>query len=151
VLQFSVDYITIDKLEFSKGIHMRYSFITITMLMLLAGCDQPTVVEKDKVGKDKNTAHVVKQTYLPPPPKKKIKLKEVEDTNFNATYMYPDDTQKKENVETPTQTPGASTDTMDKQECIAMISQEKFDKYTTMFGSEAASIKRCKMLKATSE
>jgi len=38
---------------------------------------------------------------------------------------------------------------MDKEECIAMITQEKFDKYTAMFGSEAASIKRCKMLKAT--
>ena len=63
--------------------------------------------------------------------------------------MYPDDTQKKENVEIPIQTPIASTDIMDKQECIAMISQEKFDKYSTMFGSEAASIKRCKMLKAT--
>lgn len=125
---------------------MRYSVITIIMLMILAGCDQPTVVVKEK---EKNTVHLVKQTYLPPPPKKKIKLKEIEDTNFNADYMYPEDTQKKENIETPTQTPMSSTDTMDKQECIAMISQEKFDKYTTMFGSEAASIKRCKMLKAT--
>lgn len=123
---------------------MRYSVITITMLIALAGCNQPTVVEKNK-----NTVHIVEQTYLPPPPKKKIKLKEVEDTNFNAAYMYPDDTQKKENTETPTQTPVVATDTMDKQECIAMISQEKFDKYTKMFGSEAASIKRCKMLKAT--
>lgn len=123
---------------------MRYSVITITMLMALAGCNQPTVVEKNK-----NTVHIVEQTYLPPPPKKKIKLKEVEDTNFNAAYMYPDDTQKKENAETPTQTPVVTTDAMDKQECIAMISQEKFDKYTKMFGSEAASIKRCKMLKAT--
>ena len=70
MLQFLVDYITIDKLEFSKVIHMRYSIITITMLILLAGCDQPTVVEKDK-----NIVHVVKQTYLPPPPRKKIKLK----------------------------------------------------------------------------
>lgn len=132
---------------------MRFSVITITMLMLLAGCNQPTVVEKNVVEKEKekDTVHLVKQTYLPPPPKKKIKLKEVEDTNFNAAYMYPEDTQKKENAETVTQTPIASADIMDKQECIAMISQEKFDKYTTMFGSEAASIKRCKMLKATRE
>lgn len=121
---------------------MKYSIITITILMLLAGCDQPTV-------KDKNTAHVVKQTYMPPPPKKKIKLKEIDDTNFNAAYMYPEDTKKKETVKTPTQTPIATPDTMNKEECIAMITQEKFDKYAAIFGSEDASIKRCKMIKAT--
>ena len=43
----------------------------------------------------------------------------------------------------------AAEDTINKEECIAMITQEKFDKYAAMFGSEAASIKRCKMLKAT--
>jgi PBP1b-binding outer membrane lipoprotein LpoB len=123
---------------------MKYGIITITFLMLLSGCVQPTVKEKDK-----NTAHVVKQTYLPPPPRKKIKLKKVDDTNFDSAYMYPEDTKKKEKVETLEQTPIAATDTMNKEECIAMISQEKFDKYTAMFGSEAASIKRCKMLKAT--
>lgn len=114
------------------------------MLILLIGCDQPTV-------NDKNEVHVVKQTYLPPPPpKKKIKLKEIDDTNYNPTYMYPEDTKKKVKEEpTAVQTPSITTDTMDKQECIAMISQEKFDKYTAMFGSEADSIKRCKMLKAT--
>jgi hypothetical protein len=143
LLQFSLDYITIDILEINKGIYMRY-IISITMLILLIGCDQPTV-------NDKNEVHVVKQTYLPPPPpKKKIKLKEIDDTNYNPTYMYPEDTKKKVKEEpTAVQTPSITTDTMDKQECIAMISQEKFDKYTAMFGSEADSIKRCKMLKAT--
>ena len=121
---------------------MRYSIISITMLMLLTGCDQPTV-------NDKNEAHLVKQTYLPPPPKKKIKLKEIDDTNYNPTYMYPEDTKKIVKEDSSVQTPVVTTDTMDKQECIAMISQEKFDKYTAMFGSETASIKRCKMLKAT--
>jgi hypothetical protein len=123
---------------------MKYGIITITILMLLGGCKEPAVIEKDT-----NTAHLVKQTYLPPPPRKKIKLKEVDDTNFDAAYMYPEDTKKKEKVETPEQTPIIVTDTMDKEECIAMISQEKFDKYAAMFGSETASIKRCKMLKAT--
>lgn len=123
---------------------MRYSIITITMLILLAGCDQPTINDKDN-----NKEHVVKQTYLPSPPKKRIKLKEIDDTNFNAAYMYPEDPKKKGKEVPPVQAPVTSTDTMDKKECIAMISQEKFDKYTTMFGSEAASIKRCKMLKAT--
>jgi len=121
---------------------MRYGIITITVILLLTGCDQPTV-------NDNNKAHVVKQTYLPPPPKKKIKLKEIDDTNFNTTYMYPEDTKKKVKEEPTVQTPVVTTDAMDKQECIAMISQEKFDKYTAMFGSESASIKRCKMLKAT--
>ncbi len=74
----------------------------------------------------------------------------MDDTNFNPEYMYPEDKNQKAEVAKPVETPAAHTsaDTMDKEECIAMISQEKFDKYTAMFGSEAASIKRCKMLKA---
>lgn len=123
---------------------MKYGIVTIAILMLLGGCDQPTVENKDK-----NTPHIVKQTYLPPPPKKSIKLKEVDDTNFDTAYMYPRDTKKKEKSEIPEQMDIATADTMNKEECIAMITQEKFDKYAAMFGSEAASIKRCKMLKAT--
>ena len=123
---------------------MKYGIVTIAILMLLGGCDQPTVENKDK-----KTPHIVKQMYLPPPPKKKIKLKEVDDTNFDAAYMYPKDTKKKDKTDIPEQMAKATTDTMNKEECIAMITQEKFDKYAEMFGSEAASIKRCKMLKAT--
>ena len=123
---------------------MKYSIITIAILMLLGGCDQPTVENKVK-----NTPHVVKQTYLPPPPKKKIKLKEVDDTNFDTAYMYPKESKKNEKTEIAEQMASVTSDTMDKKECIAMITQEKFDKYAAMFGSEAASIKRCKMLKAT--
>lgn len=127
---------------------MKYGIVIITTLMIFSGCDQPTVENKEK----NTTAQAVKQTYIPPPPKKKIELKEVEDTNFDAAYMYPEDTKKKEKVvkvETVEQKAVATADAMDKQECIAMISQEKFDKYTAMFGSETASIKRCKMIKAT--
>ncbi|GIT99423.1 hypothetical protein [Sulfurovum sp. TSL1] len=123
---------------------MRYSIVTIAILMLLGGCDQPTVETKEN-----KTPHVVKQTYLPPPPKKKIKLKEVDDTNFDTAYMYPKESKKNEKTEIAEQMVSASSDTMDKEECITMITQEKFDKYAAMFGSEAASIKRCKMLKAT--
>ena len=123
---------------------MKYSIITISILILLSGCNEPTVAQKDK-----NTPHVVKQTHLPPPPKKPMKLKEVQDTNFDSAYMYPEESKKKEAVETPVQVPIADENTMDKTECIAMITQEKFDKYAVMFGSEAASIKRCKMIKAT--
>jgi hypothetical protein len=92
----------------------------------------------------------VKQTYFPPPPKKVIKLKDVNDTNFDADYMYPGGNKKQKIVNASTQTPVTSADTMDKAQCIAMITQEKFDKYTAMFGSESASIKRCKMIKAAS-
>lgn len=127
-----------------KGVDMKYSIVALAILMLLGGCDQPTVEKKEN-----KTPHVVKQTYLPPPPKKKIKLKEIDDTNFDSAYMYPKDTKKQENAVIPEQMAVSAAETMDKEECIAMITQEKFDKYTAMFGSEAASIKRCKMLKAT--
>ena len=127
-----------------EGVNMKYGIVAIATLMLLGGCDQPTVENKDK-----STAHIVKQTYLPPPPKKKIKLKEIKDTNFDSAYMYPEDTKKKEKVQTSEQAAIATANIMNKEECIAMITQEKFDKYAAMFGSEAASIKRCKMLKAT--
>ena len=123
---------------------MKYGIVSIVILMLLGGCDQPTVEKKEN-----KTPHVVKQTYLPPPPRKKIKLKDINDTNFDAAYMYPKDTKKKEKAEIPEQMAASTTDTMNKEECIAMITQEKFDKYAAMFGSEAASIKRCQMLKAT--
>jgi hypothetical protein len=122
---------------------MKYGIVTIAILMLLGGCDQPTVEKKD------NTPHIVKQTYLPPPPTKKIKLKEVDDTNFDAAYMYPKDTKKRDKTDIPEPMAIVTADTMNKEECIAMITKEKFDKYAAMFGSEAASIKRCKMLKAT--
>ena len=93
--------------------------------------------------------HIIKQKALPSAPKKKIKLKKVEDKNYSDKYMYPEDTKaaKKDPViKSKTVTNTASV--MTKTECISMISQEKFDKYTAMFGSEAASIKRCTMLKA---
>ena len=125
---------------------MKYSIVALAILLLLGGCDQPQPTVENNV---KNAPHVVKQTYLPPPPKKKIKLKEVDDTNFDAAYMYPKDAKQQEASNIPEQMATAPADTMDKEECIAMITQEKFDQYAAMFGSEAASIKRCKMLRAT--
>ena len=125
---------------------MKYGMIPVTILFFLTGCTEPDVQERSET-----TTKVVQQTYLPPPPPQKpIKLKDVNDTNFNAEYMYPQGTQKKEVAVTVPQTPAVTSDTMDKAQCIAMITQEKFDKYTAMFGSEAASIKRCKMIKAAS-
>ena len=133
---------------------MKYGIFTITLLLLLGGCDQPQPQVETKENNTNNTNNtnepkIVKQTYIPPPPAKKIKLKEVDDTNFNTAYMYPEDTKKEPKKESPVQAPVMAEDTMDKEECIAMITLEKFEKYAAIFGSEAASIKRCKMLKAT--
>ena len=91
---------------------------------------------------------------IPNAPKKNIKLKKVEDNNYSSKYMYPETKKKKSAVKlaaADTNIPSANnktSTTMNKASCIAMIGQAKFDKYTQMFGGEAGSIKRCKMLKA---
>lgn len=38
--------------------------------------------------------------------------------------------------------------TMTKEECVSIIGQAKYDMYTQKFGSESATLKRCKMLKS---
>ncbi len=119
--------------------------------LLMVGCvtQQTAPVIKQPV---KEVKKPIKHT---PPPKKDIKLKEVEDTNFSSEYMYPETKTKKEKpvavakvASTETTAPAASTSNMSRGECISMIGQEKFDKYTQMLGDEASAIKRCKMLKA---
>ena len=89
---------------------------------------------------------------LPKAPKKNIKLKKVEDSNYSSSYMYPGANKKplpiKKAESSSNVTPTTTSGTMTKAECIAMIGEAKFTKYTTMFGSESASLKRCKMLKA---
>lgn len=127
---------------------MKYGIPLITLALILVGCDQPQVESKTDNQADNSKPHLVEQTYVPPPPRKKIVLKDINDTNFNTDYMYPEDTKKKAKKELPVQTPVLAKKEMDKEECIAMISLEKFEKYAAIFGSEAASIKRCKMLKA---
>jgi len=132
---------------------MKYLLISLLTLFSIVGCGsrgtnhivvkkQPTLIP---VARPKQ--HSIKK--LPPaPPKKEMKLKEVKDTNYSDTYMYPEDgaaAKKDPVVEAPVTTP---TSGMTKEACIAIISQEKFDKYTAMFGSEEASIKRCAMIKA---
>jgi len=88
-----------------------------------------------------------RSSTLPPEPKKNIKLKKVEDSNFNSEYMYPQTKGKTKKVETLAQATSTGS-SMSKESCIAMIGEDKFNKYTQMFGNEAASIKRCAMLKA---
>ena len=126
-------------------------FAGLFALIFIVGCASRSsdniVVKKQSAPVAKPIPKTVKT--LPPPPKKEIKLKEVEDTNYTDDYMYPEDTKaaKKDPVETQ-KTVAVTNGSMTKEACIAMISQEKFDKYTAMFGSEEASIKRCAMLKA---
>ncbi len=136
---------------------MKQTSIALSLALLLAGCTQSSVpvarkpVVQKVAPKPVVKKPVVAKKQLPPPPKKNIKLREVDDTNFNPDYMYPEDKKAApktaEKAQTPSE-PATASSGMSKEECIAMITQEKFDKYTAMFGSEEASIKRCNMLKA---
>ena len=91
-----------------------------------------------------------KKNSVPQVPKKNIVLKKVEDTNYSSQYMYPDAKKRVSNnapVKKSPSTIQTTSNVMTKAECISMIGQDKFDKYTRMFGNEAASLKRCRMLK----
>ncbi|RUM75561.1 MAG: hypothetical protein DSZ12_03435, partial [Sulfurovum sp.] len=82
---------------------------------------------------------------IPKAPKKNIKLKKVEDNNYSSGYMYPG-ASKRKSANVPKRT---TLSVMTRAECISMIGQAKFDKYTQMFGNENASLKRCSMLRAS--
>ena len=130
---------------------MKSTLTLIISIVFLAGCASrygtQTIVQKSQPV----VKAPIQQRKLPPAPKKKIQLKEVDDNNYSDKYMYPEDTAAAKKDPITEKKPTISTlasSTMSKEECITMISPEKFDKYTTMFGSEAASIKRCAMLKA---
>ena len=101
-----------------------------------------------KAMKKRKRKRKVSNFVIPTSPKKDIKLKKVEDDNYSSGYMYPE-TKKKKPVQRETVATTTNVNaTMDRATCIAMIGQAKFDKYTQMFGGEAGSIKRCKMLRA---
>ena len=127
----------------------------ISAFILMVSCtSQKNALTVKEPVKEVKEEKVVK-TYAPPAPKKNIKLKEVEDTNFSSEYMYPETKKKKPATVTQTDSTVGSTEvskttsnSMSRGECIAMIGQEKFDKYTQMLGDEASAIKRCQMLKA---
>ena len=124
----------------------------VSATLLFTGCiEQGPKVKKAPVkAKESNaTRHVA-----PPPPKKHIELKEVQDDNYSPEYMYPDDKYKKDKLveakesDNPDASLEKASESMSKEECISMIGQEKFDKYTELYGNEAASIKRCTLLKS---
>ena len=130
----------------------KFWIILATTSLFIVGCTDrtPTITKKPVQTVEEINATKV---YVPQRVHKKIKLKEVQDDNYSSAYMYPEDKVKKEKVvkvadaETTT-TVATTANAMNKEECVGMIGQEKFDKYTQMFGNEASSIKRCAMLKA---
>jgi len=112
--------------------------------------EQQMQIETLKKTRSKQKSYSGYSSNYPEPPKKHIKLKSVEDDNYSAEYMYPTSAKEKPVKSTllEKKKPTTNSTILGKKECITMIGQEKFDKYTQMFGSEAASLKRCKMLKA---
>ena len=133
----------------------KFWIILVTASLFIIGCTDrtPTITKKPvQTVEETNTTKI----YVPQRIHKKIKLKEVQDDNYASAYMYPEDKVKKEKpveaptppIKTETATVAATGNVMNKEECIGMIGQEKFDKYTQMFGNETSSIKRCAMLKA---
>ncbi len=135
---------------------MKNWIVILTALLLISGCTPyygPSGKQKANVVKKDNSK--IQQNYanVPPPPKKHIELKEVEDENFSSDYMYPETDKKKskkveESANTAETVVASPTAAMSNAECISMIGQEKFDKYAQMLGSEAGALKKCAMLKA---
>ncbi len=129
--------------------------ILVTIALFIAGCaDKTATVTKKPV------QIVEKKAPAPQKVHKKGELVEVQDGNFSSSYMYPEGNKKQKKVlkvaqaETTataaesTTTVATTANAMSKEECVGMIGQTKFDKYTQMFGNEASSIKRCAMIKA---
>ncbi|QOR61381.1 hypothetical protein ACM66Z_07970 [Sulfurovum sp. ST-21] len=116
------------------------------LTLLLSGCISQQPIYRPvpvKLKPEPEPAPVVIQAK----PKKTHQFKEVQDNNFSPEYMYPKvpknqpKTQKEESVSTVSAS-------MSREDCIAMIGQQKFDKYTQMLGGESAAVKRCILLKS---
>ncbi len=152
-------------------LNYKFWIILVISALFIAGCAARTSTAPQKPVQEvtKKETKKTKKVYASNRVHRKVTLKEVQDNNYSSEYMYPEDKVKKEKVakvstppvktetETETTTTSSSetatiteieTPSMNKVECIGMIGQEKFDKYTLMFGNEASSIKRCAMLKA---
>ena len=129
---------------------MKYWILSLSTVFFIIGCGSqaPTIAQRSvSTAENTDTGHMIRQS-IPQRPIKKITLKKVEDDNFSEAYMYPENRDKKEEKVEANRTSSALVQSMTKEECIGMIGQEKFNKYTQLFGNEASSIKRCAMLKA---
>ena len=141
---------------------MKFFLFTTLTAVLLVSCTSPFSPSVEKQAATQNTPKPVTTTptrqaiAMPPAPPSTHVDKEVEDNNYQEHYMYPEDgsaakkdPNEKDPLKQETETSSVTaTETMTKEACISMIGQEKFDKYSEMFGSEEASIKRCGMMKA---
>ena len=126
--------------------YTRSSIVLLGMALLFSACTetaqpQPKAV---KVVKKPKPAY----SNAPKAPKKNIELKEVEDENFSSEYMYPETAKKSAAKKEVIVAETAPESAMTTEACISMIGQEKFDKYSQMYGGSAAALKKCKMLKA---
>jgi hypothetical protein len=151
---------------------MKYKIsATITLAILFTGCNEipqiphphvnnhqgnfvPSDTKELSKPMDENETKVKKPKIKKPikhsnpkPPKKDIKLKEVHDENFSPDYMYPTEKKSPKKV-APKPKPATTKKAMGKDECISLIGQERFDRYTQMLGSQDGAIKRCEMIKA---
>jgi len=126
-----------------KGIFMKYWLLLPLASLLLTGCMEPQPIIYRPVASVKPKP---KPVITPEKPKQIHELKEVEDDNFDPAYMYPE-TSSHQTVKKPEPVAVAATH-MSRVECIAMIGQERFDKYTRMLGGEEGAIKRCTLLKS---
>jgi uncharacterized protein YcfL len=123
--------------------------ITAMLLALLvAGCSSNQSEKVYPKGKEESQT-VTKKQYAPAPPKSSFKPKVVQADNYTSEYMYPSNKAQPAPVKTELhEEENLTSEKMSKEECIAMIGEEKFAKYTQMFSSETGAIKRCTILKA---
>ena len=146
---------------------MKYTKLTILSIssLVMMGCNEvpqlprPMVVQSQSDFIDTNLTQPMDTNLskpidtnqtIPKPPKKHIKLKMVEDDNFSPDYMYPETKKlKSPKPTTLVKKDVPSVSVMNKDECISLIGQERFDKYAQMFGGDSGAIKRCKMIKAS--
>ena len=122
----------------------------IFLTLFIVGCSS-TQSEKVSPKETQKPQVETTQQYTPAPPKNSFKPKVVQVDNYTSEYMYPSKKMQPTPVnQVDQEEQNTATETMTKEECIAMIGEEKFEKYTQMFSSEAAAIKRCMLLKAMS-
>jgi len=124
-----------------------------SLILVFGGCasrqpEHQPAVPVPEISKPQPKPPVV----TPEKPTKIHKLKEVQDDNFDPEYMYPETAKKKykapASAKPADSTPVIASNSMSREECIGMIGQARFDKYTQMLGGESAAIKRCMLLKS---
>ncbi|MGC9351299.1 MAG: hypothetical protein ACP5D3_04860 [Sulfurovum sp.] len=121
----------------------------ICLTLLVAGCSSHQPEKTYPKNEETTSQRVTKTPYTPAPPKRTFKPKVVEVENYTSEYMYPSNkTHSAPAKQAENKEQNLASEGMTKEECIAMIGEEKFAKYTEMFSGETGAIKRCTILKA---